>query len=148
MTADKNRSLGELEALYQQKIEHWTNRRTELAAELDRCDQELRTNQEKLRWVRTLITAPEGALPKAAAPKGRRRRKSPVGELTLKVLRARPGKWLTAAQIKTLIRKDSNRNVSRQAVNVNLNKMERKGMVHRRPAPAGSGGAQYVYSAA
>ena len=48
-------------------------------------------------------------------------------EATLKVLRNRPGQRLTVAQIRTLIRKDTNRRASRQSVNVNLDILEQAG---------------------
>ncbi len=147
MAGGKDRSLGELEALYMQKMKYWTDQRAEIVARLSECDQSLKAYDEKLRWVRTLIVAPEGTVP-LAAPRGRkRRRKSPVKEVTYGVLRDRPGQWLTASQILTAIRKDTHKRVSRQAVNVNLNVLEKAGRVQRRPAPQGSGGAQFVFSA-
>ncbi len=146
MAASKERSLGELEQLYQQKIKHWADQRREQAAKLAHCDQQLRAYEEKLRWVRTLITSPEGAqLP--APVKKKRRRKSPVKEVTLEVLRNRPGQWLTAKQLRTEIRRDTHKRVSLQSISVNVNLLERAGQIQRRPAPKGSGGAHYVYSA-
>ncbi len=146
MAASKDLSLGELETLYQTKISRWTDRRAQLTTELAKCDQQLRTYQEKLRWVRTLITSPEGSMPAPAPSQRRRRRRSPVKELCLEILRARPGQWLTAAQVRTAIRKDTNKRVSRQSVNVNLNLLEKTSRIRRRPAPKGSGGARYVFS--
>ena len=147
MARSQDLSLGELEALYKSKISQWTERRRELTTQIVQCDQQIRTFDEKLRWVRTLITSPEGALP--ASPKGgkKRRRKSPVKEVTHQVLRNRPGQWLTAQQILTAIRKDTHKRVSRQSVNVNLNLLEKAGQIQRRRAPKGSGGAHYVFSA-
>ncbi len=147
MADTKDRSLGELEALYQSKIGHWADRRAKLVAELGDCDQQLRAYEEKLRWVRTLIVSPEGVLPAAPVSTQKRRRKSPVKQVTYQVLSNRPGQWLTAKQIRTTIRKDTNKRVSRQSVNVNLNLLEKAGQIQRRPAPKGSGGAHYVFSA-
>lgn len=146
MAESKDRSLGELESTYKQKLKHWTDQRAELVARLAHVDQQLRACEEKLRWVQTLIVSPDGALP-PAPKKGRRRRRSPVKELTYKVLANRPGQWLTGSQIKTLIRKDFHKRPSRQSINVNLRLLEKTGRIRRRPAPKGSAGAHYVYSA-
>ncbi len=147
MAQSKDRSLGELEATYRQQLKHWTDQRAGLVARLADVDQQLRACEEKLRWVRTLISSPDGVLPAPAPRKGRRRRKSPVKEVTYKVLANRPGQWLTGSQIKTLIRKDFHKRPSRQSINVNLRLLEKTGKIRRRPAPKGSGGAHYVYSA-
>ncbi len=147
MTTGKDLSLGELEALYQQKIRHWADQRAALVAKISEVDQRLNAYEEKLRWVKTLITAPEGSLPQPPARARRRRRKSPVKEVTYRVLRDRPGQWLTGAQIKTAIRKDTHKRPSRQSINVNLRLLEKSGKIRRRRAPKGSGGAHYVYSA-
>lgn len=147
MAGNKDLSLGEMEATYQRQLQHWTGQRTELVAKLSHVDQQLRAAEEKLRWVQTLIASPNGALPSAAPKTGGRRRKSPVKELTYQVLRNRPGQWLTGGQIKTAIRKDTNKRPSRQSINVNLRLLEKQGKIRRRPAPKGSGGAHYVYSA-
>ena len=147
MAKSKDRSLGELEALYKSKIRQWTDQRAGLATQLAQCDQQLRAYEEKLRWVRTLIVSPEGALPATPARTKKRRRKSPVKEVTYQVLRNRPGQWLTAKQILTAIRKDTSKRVSRQSINVNINLLEKAGQLRRRPAPKGSGGAHYVFSA-
>ncbi len=146
MASTKDRSLGEMEATYQQKLQYWTGQRSELVARLAHVDGQLKACEEKLRWVQTLISSPDGALP-APAKTGRRRRKSPVKELTYRVLANRPGQWLTGAQIKTAIRKDTHKRPSRQSINVNLRLLEKTGNIRRRPAPKGSGGAHYVYSA-
>ena len=145
--ASKDRSLGELEATYQQKLKYWTEQRADLVAKLAQVDQALKAYEEKLRWVRTLIVSPDGALPQPAPGKGRRRRRSPVKEVTYGVLANRRGEWLTGAQIKTAIRKDFRKRPSRQSINVNLRLLEKAGKIRRRPAPKGSGGAHYVYSA-
>ncbi len=144
MTEGKNRSLGELEESYRGKIQQLTDQRSGLTAQLSACDEQLKAYQEKLHWVQTLIVAPDGG----RAPKPtKRRRKSPVKLVTYQVLSSRPGKWLTASQIFTAIRKDTHKRVSRQSINVNLNLLEKDGKIRRRPAPKGSGGAHYVYSA-
>lgn len=142
MTEGKNQSLGELEESYRVRIQKLTDQRTELANQLAACDQEMRGYQEKLHWVQTLIVSPHGQ----RVPRRKRRRKSPVKLLTYQVLSKRPGEWLTARQIFSLIRKDTHKRPSRQSINVNLNLLEKDGKVRRRPAPKGSGGAQYVYS--
>ncbi|MEE8524230.1 MAG: hypothetical protein V3T72_09890 [Thermoanaerobaculia bacterium] len=147
MTTGKHLSLGELEALYRQKIKTLTEERTALANRIGECDDKLKTFEEKLRWVRTLIAAPDSSAPLPVARKKRRQRRSPVRVATLKALRNHPGQWLTAQQILAAIRKTTHKRVSRQSVNVNLNKLEKARQVRRRPAPAGSGGAQFVYSA-
>ena len=145
MAQTKDRSLGELEAAYRQKVQYWANQRAEQVQKLAEIDRQLRAYEEKLRWVQTLIASPDGALPDP--PRKRRRRKAPVKELTHGVLERRPGQWLTGAQIKTAIRKDTHKRPSRQSINVNLRLLERTGKIRRRPAPKGSGGAHYVYSA-
>ncbi len=147
MAGTKDRSLGEMEASYKQKLKYWTNQRAELLAKMGHVDQQLRAYEEKLRWVQTLIASPDGALPQPAGTGKRRRRKSPVKELTYKVMANRPGQWITGSQIKTLIRKDFHKRPSRQSINVNLRLLEKEGKIRRRPAPKGSGGAHYVYSA-
>ncbi len=150
MAEGKSQSLGELETTYQEKIRHWDAKRAQLVAQLDECDRHLRAYEEKLHWVQTLIVNPHGAAPLPPAPGGkkRRKRKSPVKLVTYQALKNRPGQWLTARQIMTAVRKDSNKRPSRQAINVNLNLLEREKKIQRRPAPRGkSGGAHYVYSA-
>jgi hypothetical protein len=147
MATGKDLSLGELEALYRQKIKTLTDERTALAKRIGECDDKLKTFEEKLRWVRTLMAAPDSSAPLPAAPKKRRQRRSPVRTATLKVLRGQPGQWLTSSQILTAIRRDSRKKVSRQAVNVNLNQLAKARLVQRRRAPAGSDGAHFVYSA-
>ncbi len=146
MAATKDRSLGELEASYKQQLQNWTDQRAEQVQKLAEIDRQLRAYEEKLRWVQTLIASPDGALPEPPR-KRRRRRKAPVKELTYGVLQRRPGQWLTGAQIKTAIRKDTHKRPSRQSINVNLRLLEKTGKIRRRPAPKGSGGAHYVYSA-
>ncbi len=147
MASSKDRSLGELEATYQQQLQHWTAQRADLVAKLADVDAQIRASEEKLRWVQTLISSPDGALPSPPKKPRRRSRKSPVKQVTYGVLANRPGKWLTGAQIKTAIRKDFHKRPSRQSINVNLRLLEKAGKIRRRPAPKGSGGAHYVYSA-
>lgn len=145
MAGGKDTSLGQLETSYRSKIQELTDQRARLTEQLDACDEQLRTFQEKLHWVQTLIVAPDGArIPQRRTKRGR---KSPVKLLTYQVLRDRPGQWLTARQIFTAIRKDTNKRVSRQSINVNLNLLEKTGQIRRRPAPKGSGGAHYVFTA-
>ncbi len=148
MTPGKDRSLGELEAGYKRKIEELTDQRLARAKQLEEVDRKLKAYGEKLHWVRTLIVAPDSAeqLPRTKRKPGRPRR-SPVREATYQVLSDRRGQWFTASQVRTLIRKDVSKRASRQAVNVGLNLLEKTGRVQRRPAPRGSGGAQFVYSA-
>ncbi len=147
MTTGKDRSLGEIEAGYKDKIKALTDQRVVIAKQLEEIDQKLRVYNEKLHWVRTLIVAPDSAeqLPRRKRKRGPRR--SPVREAVYQVLSDRRGQWFTARQIGTLIRKDTNKRPSRQAVNVNLNLLEKNGRVQRAPAPRGSGGAQFVFSA-
>ena len=150
----ENRSLSELESLYKQKLQHWTDRRTALVKEVQQCEEQMTAYDQKLRYIRALVNGPEAA---AAAPspvppvkrpatakKGKRRRRSPIREATLKVLRNRPGQKLTVAQIRTAIRKDTHRRCSRQAVNVNVDILEEAGQIKRERAPKGSG-ARFVF---
>ena len=154
----KNRSLAELETLYQQKLRHWTGRRDELLKQVQGCEQKMAAYDQKLRYIRALAGGSEAA---AAAPvkvaqanqkiaqanqsaKSKRRRKSPIRDATLQVLRNRPGQKLTVAQIRTAIRKDTHKRASRQAVNVNVDVLEETGLVKRAPAPKGSG-ARFVF---
>ena len=147
MTGGKDRSLGELEAGYKEKIEELTKQRLTIAKQLEELDRKLKVYNEKLHWVRTLIVAPDSAeqLPRTKRRRGRRR--SPVREAVYQVLSDRRGQWFTARQVRSLISKDTRKRASRQAINVNLNLLEKAGRVQRRPAPRGSGGAQYVFSA-
>lgn len=146
----KNRSLAELEDLYQKKLEHWRGRRDELLKQAQACEQQMTVFDQKLRHIRALVSGQDVAV---AAPakkaqakyvKQKRRRRSPVREATLKVLRSRPGQKLTVAQIKTAIRKDTHRRPSRQAINVNCDVLEEMGLVKRERAPKGSG-ARFVF---
>ncbi len=147
MTPGKDRSLGELEAGYKEKIKELTDQRVAIAKQLEELDRKLKAYGEKLHWVRTLIVAPDSTdqLPRTKRKRGPRR--SPVREAVYQVLSDRRGQWFTARQIGTLIRKDTSKRPSRQSVNVNLNLLEKTGRVQRRPAPRGSGGAQFVFSA-
>ena len=146
----KNRSLAELEVLYQQKLQHWTSRKDELLKQVRACEQQMTAYDQKLRYIRALTNGPEAAVmsPKIAQAKKpikkRRRRKSPIRDATLKVLRNRPGQKLTVAQIRTAIRKDTHKRASRQAVNVNVDVLEEAGLVKRARAPKGSG-ARFVF---
>ncbi len=147
----KDRSLAELEVLYQQKLQHWAGRRDELLKQVQACEQQMAAYDQKLRYVRALVSGSE-AVPVAPAKiaqagkrgKVKRRRKSPVRDATLKVLRNRPGQRLTVAQIRTAIRKDTHRRVSRQAINVNADILEEAGLIQRARAPKGSG-ARFVF---
>jgi len=154
MSDVKNQSLAELEVLYQQKLEHWTGRRDEHLKQVQACEQEMAAYDQKLRHVRALVGGPEAAEAAAAPPvkvaqgnqavKAKRRRKSPIRDATLKVLRNRPGQKLTVAQIRTAIRKDTHKRASRQAVNVNADVLEEAGLIQRERAPKGSG-ARFVF---
>ena len=144
----KNQSLAELETLYQQKLQHWTNRRQEHLKHAEECEKQISVYDQKLRYIKALVSGPQAA---AAAPpvapvkrRGKRRRKSPIRDATLLVLRNRPGQRLTAAQIRTAIRKDTHKRCSRQAVNINVNVLEEDGLIKRARAPKGSG-AQFVF---
>ena len=146
-SSSKHLSLGELETLYLQKIKSFNEERTALVKRLGECDKQLKAYEERLHWVRSMIASPDSSAPlPAPAKKRRRQRHSPVRAATLKVLRERPGQWLTSSQILTAIRR-TRRRASRQSVNVNLNQLRKSGEVQRRRAPAGSDGAQYIYSA-
>ena len=149
----KQQSLAELEELYQKKLRHWTDRRLKLLNEAELCEQQMAVYEQKLRHIKALVSGTEAAAsaPQAvpvAAPafkrRGKRGRKSPIRDATLLALRNRPGQKLTAAQIRTAIRKDTHRRGTRQSVNVNLNQLSRAGLVKRARAPKGSG-AQFVY---
>ncbi len=147
----KNRSLAELEVLYQQKLQHWTSRRDELMKQAQACEQQMTAYDQKLRYIRALTSGPEAAAampPRMAQAKKptrkRRRRKSPIRDATLQVLRNRPGQKLTVAQIRTAIRKDTHKRASRQAVNVNCDVLEEAGLIKRARAPKGSG-ARFVF---
>ncbi len=151
----KQRSLEELEDLYRDKLQHWKDRRRQHLKQAEECEQQMALYEQKLRHIQALVNGPRAApAPSAAstpaAPVKRsvkRRRKSPIRDATLLVLRNRPGQKLTAAQVRTAIRKDTHRRCTRQAVNVNLNQLTRAGLVKRARAPKGTG-AQFVYWAA
>ncbi len=145
----KNRSLAELENIYQKKLQHWTGRRDEFQKQVQACEQQMATYDQKLRYIRALVNGAATATPVKIAQakktvKKRRRRKSPIRDATLKVLRNRPGQKLTVAQIRTAIRKDTHKRASRQAVNVNVDVLEEAGLVNRERAPKGSG-ARFVF---
>ncbi len=147
----KDRSLAELEDLYQKKLQHWTGRRNEFLKQVQACEQQMTAYDQKLRYIRALTGGPEAAaampptIAQANKPvRKRRRRKSPIRDATLKVLCNRPGQKLTVAQIRTAIRKDTHKRASRQAVNVNVDVLEEAGLVKRARAPKGSG-ARFVF---
>ncbi len=147
----KNRSLAELEDLYQKKLQHWAGRRDELLKQVQACEQQMTAYDQKLRYIRALVNGPEAAAATPArmaqaktAVKKKRRRKSPIREATLQVLRNRPGQKLTVAQIRTAIRKDTHKRCSRQSINVNVDLLEEAGLVNRERAPRGSG-ARFVF---
>ena len=144
----KQRSLEELEQLYQGKLQHWKDRRLERLKQAEECEQQILLYEQKLRHIQALVNGPQAAAPTTTATRvkrtGKRRRKSPIRDATLLVLRNRPGQKLTAAQVRTAIRKDTHRRGTRQSVNVNLNQLVQAGLVKRARAPKGSG-AQFVY---
>ncbi len=144
----KKRSLEELEGLYQDKLKHWQDRRLQHLKHAEECEQQMSLYEQKLRHIKELVNGTQAAVsPAPAVPvkrSGKRRRKSPIRDATLLVLRNRPGQKLTAAQVRTAIRKDTHRRCTRQSVNVNLNQLARAGLVKRERAPKGSG-AQFVY---
>ena len=145
----ENLSLVELDNLYQQKLQHWTGRRDELLKQAQTCEQQMKAYDQKLRYIRALVNGKEAnatqvKVAQAKKPgKRKRRRKSPIRDATLQVLRNRPGQKLTVAQIRTAIRKDTHKRCSRQAVNVNVDVLEEAGLVKRERAPKGSG-ARFV----
>ncbi len=146
----KGRSLAELEDLYQKQLQHWTSRMDEALKQVQACEQQMTAFDQKLRHIRALVNGPEAAATPVrvaratTAVKRRRRRKSPIRDATLTVLRNRPGQKLTVAQIRTAIRKDTHKRASRQAVNVNVDVLEEAGLVGRARAPKGSG-ARFVF---
>ena len=149
MSDIKNQSLAELEKLYQQKLQHWTERRREALRQAEEHEKQIQIYADKLSYIQALVggdptprAGPTSRPPSSTGTK--RRRRSLIREATLQVLRNRPGQRLTAAQIRTAIRKDTNRRASRQTVNNNLNVLEEDGFVQRARAPRGSG-AQFVF---
>ena len=161
----KNLSLSKLEDLYKKKIAHWSEQRRALLEQAKACGQRMSEADQKLRHVQALIGGPQSAaaalfkpglaksglakpgLAKSRAVNGskkKRRRKSPIREATLTVLRNRPGQKLSAAQMRTAIRKDTHRRCSRQSVHNNVNVLEEDGLVKRARAPRGTG-AQFVF---
>ncbi len=146
----KNRSLTELEDSCKKQLRHWTVRREEAAKQVQACEQQIALYDQKLRYIQALANGPQAAaapvkMAQARKPiKRKRRRKSPIRDATLQVLRNRPGQRLTVAQIRTAIRKDTHKRASRQAVNVNCDVLERAGLVRRARAPKGSG-ARFVF---
>ncbi len=140
----KGRSLAELEDLYQKQLQHWTSRMDEALKQVQACEQQMTAFDQKLRHIQALVNGPEAAatpVKVARATKSvKKRRKGPIRDATLTVLRNRPGQKLTVAQIRTAIRKDTHKRASRQAVNVNVDVLEEAGLVGRERAPKGSGG--------
>ncbi len=144
----KQRSLEELEELYQGKLRHWQERRLQHLKQAEECEQQISLYEQKLRHIQAIVNGPPAAAPPVSqAPvkrSGKRGRKSPIRDATLLALRNRPGQKLTVSQVRTAIRKDTHRRGTRQSVSVNLNQMVRAGLVKRGRAPRGSG-AQFVY---
>lgn len=145
MTDIKSQSLGQLQAVYKKKLDALAKQRAEHMKQVVECDREIAGYETKLDHIRVLL-GEKPAVPLTPAGKPRRTRKSPVRTATLQVLRNRPEERLTVSEIRTLIRKDTNRRVSRQAVNVNLDVLEQAGLVRRHPAPKGKG-ARFVFGA-
>lgn len=147
----ENRSLAELESLYKSKLQHWTDRRNGLIKEVESCEEQMAAYDQKLRYIRALVNGPEAA---AAVPaprvaprpttKKRRRRKAPIRDAVLQVLRNRPGQKLTMKQIRTAVRKDTHKRASRQAINVSCEALERAGLIRRGRAPKGAG-ARFIF---
>ncbi|MCP3963086.1 MAG: hypothetical protein GY719_35045 [bacterium] len=148
----KTKSLSELEAIYKERVEHWRNQRAEHLKKAEECAQQIEAYDQKLRHIVALVNGPSAAaaipapLPprRPARKQGKRRRKSPIRDATLKVLRNRPGQKLTVAQIRTAIRKDTHKRCSRQAINVGVDILEKMGLIKCDRAPKGSG-AQFVF---
>ncbi len=146
----KNRSLAELEDLYRKQLQQWNGRRDEALKQVQACEQQIAALEKKLRHIQALVNgtvaaaAPVRVAQARRTVKQKRRRKSPIRDATLQVLRNRPGQKLTVAQIRTAIRKDTHKRASRQAVNVNVDVLEEAGLVRRAPAPRGSG-ARFVF---
>jgi hypothetical protein len=154
MTDIKDRSLTELESLYKSQIAALAEREKQLLAELEECRRQIEEHEQKLRLVGVLAGKPP-ALPEpvmaprrkpAAKPAGKQRkaRYSPVKVATLQVLRDRPGKRMTVQQIRSAIRKDTNKRVSRQSINVNVDRLEEEGKIRRDRAPRGTN-ARFVF---
>ncbi len=153
MSEIKNQSLAELESLYKEKLQHWTDKRLGFLKQAQECEAKTRVYDQKLRHIQALVdpdavagASPPPMLPLAADKKkpGKRYRNTPLRQATLQVLRNRPGQKLTARQIRTLIRKDTNKRCSRQTVNNNVNILEEQGLIMRERAPKGTG-SQFVF---
>ncbi len=146
----KNLSLTQLEDLYTKRLAHWAEQRQGFLKQAQACEQRMAETEQKLRHIQALIGGPQAfaatSFPGSSVKptKKRRRRKSVIREATLTALRNRPGQKLSAAQIRTAIRKDTNRRCSRQSVNNNVNVLEEDGLVKRARAPKGTG-AQFVF---
>ena len=144
----KSRSLAELEERYQKKLQEWTDRRMEHLKKAEECERQMTLYDQRLRHIKALVNGPQAAV---ATPlmtpvkrRSKRRRKSPIRDATLLVLRNRPSQKLTAAQIRTAIRKDTHKRCTRQAVNNAVTVLREDGLVKRAKAPKGSG-AQFVF---
>ncbi len=57
----KNRSLAELEELYQKQLQHWKCRREEAFQQLQAAEQQMAVYDRKLRYIRELANGPEAA---------------------------------------------------------------------------------------
>ena len=142
----KTHSLSELEELYRKKLRLWAGRRDKHLKEAQGCERQMALYEQKLRHIQALVDGPRAAPEPPATQPVKRRRRSPIREATLRVLRARAGQKLTAAQIRTAIRKDTRKSPSRQSINNSVNALEDDGLIRRERAPKGSG-AQFVYQA-
>ncbi len=152
MSEIKNRSLAELEGLYKEKLQHWTEQRLGYLKQAQECEAKMRLYDQKLRHIQALVDP--NAVAKAPPPMlsvatekrkpATKYRDTPLRRATLQVLRNRPGQKLTTRQIRTLIRKDTNKRCSRQTVNNNVNILEEQGKILRQRAPKGTG-SQFVF---
>lgn len=150
MMENEERSLGELEELYNRQIQEWAAKRREHEKEIERCQREIQARRAKLRHVEALLgksgTQTANGAPETPEEKERRRRLAPVKIATWRALRHRPGKRLTTRELLAAIHEDIGKWVSRQSVNVNLGVLEKEGRVQKHPAPRSSG-ARFVYEA-
>ena len=142
----KSQSLGQLQAVYEKQLDALNRQRAEHMQKVVECDREIADRELKLDQIRMLL-GEKPLAPVTAAGIPRRARKSPVRTATLQVLRNLSDQRLSVKEIRTLIRKDVGRRVSRQAVNVNLDQLEQAGLVRRYAAPRGTG-ARFVFGAA
>lgn len=147
----KKQSLEELETDCREQLEHWLARKLELLKEVEECEQQMDVHEQKLRYIKALageapLPVPDVAQTTTDRLRRRKPRRSPVKIATLEALRHRPGEWLTVQQIRDAIGQETGKEVSRQAINVNLERLEATGAVRRAPAPKGAG-ARFVYCA-